>query len=93
MVLEELHIDRAYLNSTLVRKRASELKIICKAWPVRNGSRFHKSSFTLNWESSLIYCPNQVAMPFTPGKVVRFPRAICAKCQGIAHQMGEILVR
>ncbi len=80
VMLEQLHIDRAYLNSTLVRERGPELKIICKAWPVRNGSRFHKSSFTLNWEDGLIYCPNQVAMPFTEGKVVRFPSAICSKC-------------
>ena len=40
VVLEELHIDRAYLNSTLVRERSEDLTIICKAWPVRNGSRF-----------------------------------------------------
>ena len=80
VMLEQLHIDRAYLNSTLVRERGPELKIICKAWPVRNGSRFHKSSFTLDWEDGLIYCPNQVAMPFTEGKVVRFPSAICSKC-------------
>ncbi len=41
VVLEELHIDRADLNSILVRERSLELKIICKAWAVRNGSRFH----------------------------------------------------
>ena len=80
VVLEELHIDRAYLNSTLVRERSEDLTIICKAWPVRNGSRFRKSAFTLNWEEGLIYCPNQVAMPFTEGQVVRFPADICAKC-------------
>ena len=80
VVLEELHIDRAYLNSTLVRERSEDLTIICKAWPVRNGSRFRKSAFTLDWEEGLIYCPNQVAMPFTEGQVVRFPADICAKC-------------
>ncbi len=80
VALEELHIDRAYLNSSLVRERSPELEIICKAWPVRNGERFGKNAFTLDWKQGLIYCPNQVAMPFTEGKVVRFPTDICANC-------------
>src|SRR5262245_18939779 len=33
--LKQLHIDRAYLSSTLVSERAPELEIYCKAWPVR----------------------------------------------------------
>ncbi len=80
VVLQELHIDRAYLSSSLVRERSADLTIICKAWPVRNGSRFHKSAFTLDWERGLIHCPNQVQLPFTEGKVVRFPGDICAQC-------------
>src|SRR5437660_2836028 len=35
--LGELHIDRAYLSSSLVRERSADLLIYCKAWPVRNG--------------------------------------------------------
>src|SRR5215210_451526 len=35
--LEELHIDRAYLSSSLVRERPPELEVYCKAWRVRNG--------------------------------------------------------
>ncbi len=80
VALEELHIDRAYLSSSIVRERSEDLTIICKAWPVRNGSRFSKSAFTLDWESGLIYCPNQVAMPFTEGQVVRFPVDSCRTC-------------
>jgi len=39
--LKELHIDRGYLNSKLVRKRDEDLAIYCQAWPVRNrGGRF-----------------------------------------------------
>jgi hypothetical protein len=34
--LSELHIDRAYLTSKLVRHRSDELAIYCKAWSVRN---------------------------------------------------------
>src|SRR5260370_32393418 len=32
--LKELHIDRAYLSSHLVRERSDELEVYCKAWPV-----------------------------------------------------------
>jgi hypothetical protein len=34
--LKELHIDRAYLSSHLVRERSDELEVYCKAWPVRD---------------------------------------------------------
>jgi hypothetical protein len=80
VTLEELHIDRAYLNSTLVKDRPKDLTIICKAWPVRNGKRFHKSAFTLDWQSGLIHCPNQVAVPFREGQVVHFPADVCTRC-------------
>ena len=43
MRLAELHIDRAYLSSALVRDRGPDLAIFCKAWRVRNtGGRFAK---------------------------------------------------
>jgi Transposase DDE domain len=32
--LSELHIDRAYLSSELVRERTPELEVYCKAWRV-----------------------------------------------------------
>ncbi len=37
--LKELHIDRAYLSSHLVRERSAELEVYCKAWPVRESKR------------------------------------------------------
>ena len=40
--LKEIHIDRAYLSSHLVRERSEELEIYCKAWRVREGKHFHK---------------------------------------------------
>jgi hypothetical protein len=55
--LEELHIDRAYLSSRLVRERPADLALSCKAWPVRNGSRFPKTAFTLEWERQRLVCP------------------------------------
>jgi len=78
--LTELHIDRAYLNSHFVKKRSEDLTIICKAWPVRQGKRFDKTAFVLDWESHLIRCPNQVSIPFGEGKVVHFPQQQCEIC-------------
>ena len=46
--LKELHIDRAYLSSQLVRQRRDDLQVYCKAWPVRQGKQFHKQTFTLD---------------------------------------------
>jgi len=44
--LAELHLDRGYLSSRWVRERPAALAVYCKAWPVRNGSRFPKTAFT-----------------------------------------------
>ncbi len=78
--LLELHIDRGYLGSRLVQERPPELAVYCKAWPVRNGGRFPKTAFALDWESGTIRCPNEVTIPFRVGSVVHFPAAICAVC-------------
>ncbi len=78
--LAELHIDRAYLSSTLVRERSADLVIYCKAWPVRNGTRFLKTAFELDWEQQRIRCPNQQEMPFEPGGTVHFPAEVCTAC-------------
>ena len=48
--LAELHIDRAYLSSALVRDRGPDLAIYCKAWRVRNaGGRFTKGEFSIDF--------------------------------------------
>jgi len=78
--LKELHIDRAYLSSHLVRERGDELEVYCKAWPVRESKHFSKQAFTLDWERQLIRCPASQEMPFVPGGVVHFPKETCAKC-------------
>jgi hypothetical protein len=78
--LAELHIDRAYLSSSLVRERSADLVIYCKAWPVRNGTRFVKTAFELDWEQQRIRCPNQQELPFEPGGTVHFPAEVCAAC-------------
>ncbi len=78
--LEELHIDRAYLSSQMVKQRPEDVKIVCKAWPVRNGKHFSKSAFILDWEQGIMHCPNQVAVSFQVGKAVNFPVDACACC-------------
>src|SRR6266566_9618937 len=78
--LKELHIDRAYLSSHLVRERSDDLEVYCKAWPVRESKRFSKQTFTLDWERQVIRCPAEQEMPFVPGAVVHFPKEICAVC-------------
>jgi transposase len=79
--LAELHIDRAYLSSALVRDRSPDLAIYCKAWRVRNtGGRFAKDQFSLDFDTGQLTCPAGAAMPFEPGKTVRFPAATCTAC-------------
>jgi transposase len=78
--LKELHIDRAYLASPLVRHRSEELAIFCKAWPVRQGPYFAKNAFALDWQRKARRCPGGQSMPFEPGGVVKFPAAACMSC-------------
>jgi lambda repressor-like predicted transcriptional regulator len=79
--LAELHIDRAYLASALVRDRIPDLAIYCKAWRVRNTTgRFAKDQFTLDFTARQLTCPAGTVMPFQPGKSVRFPKDTCAAC-------------
>jgi len=78
--LKELHVDRAYLSSSLVRERPEELEVYCKAWRVSNGDLFPKTEFLLDWERGLMRCPAGVVMPFEAGGVVRFPKKGCQKC-------------
>jgi Transposase DDE domain/Transposase domain (DUF772) len=79
--LAELHIDRAYLSSALVRDRGPDLAIYCKAWRVRNtGGRLAKDQFTLDFATGQLTCPAGSVMPFEPGRTVRFPKVTCAAC-------------
>jgi len=80
ITLRELHIDRAYLSSTLVSERSAELEIFCKAWPVREGPFFPKTAFVVDWERQLLRCPQGVEMSCQPGQVVHFPTETCAAC-------------
>jgi hypothetical protein len=89
ITLKELHIDRAYLSSTLVSERDPELEIFCKAWPVRAGSFFPKTAFAIDWERQMLRCPQGVEMACRPGKVVHFPPETCASCPQQARCTGS----
>jgi hypothetical protein len=79
--LAELHIDRAYLSSAMVRERGPDLQIYCKAWRVRNTTgRYTKAEFAVDFDTGQLTCPAGVAMAFEPGKTVRFPKDTCAAC-------------
>jgi Transposase DDE domain len=80
LILSELGIDRAYLSSSLVRDRPDDLQVFCKAFPVRNGPRFAKPAFHLDFDQGLLTCPNNVTVAFTPGGKVQFPTGACAAC-------------
>jgi hypothetical protein len=81
LTLAELHIDRAYLASHLVRDRGPELAIYCKAWRVRNAAgHYAKTDFALNFTTRQLTCPAGVTMAFEPGTAVHFPKGTCAAC-------------
>ncbi len=81
LTLAELHIDRAYLSSALVRDRGPDLAIFCKAWRVRNATgRYPKSQFTIDFGTGRLTCPAGVSMAFEPGTTVHFPKHACAAC-------------
>jgi hypothetical protein len=81
LTLAELHIDRAYLSSALVRDRGPDLAIFCKAWRVRNTTgRYPKTQFTIDFPAGRLTCPAGVTMAFEPGKTVHFPKHACAAC-------------
>jgi hypothetical protein len=81
LTLAELHIDRAYLASHLVRDRGPGLAIYCKAWRVRGaGGRYAKTEFALNFTTRQLTCPAGVTMAFEPGTTVHFPKSTCAAC-------------
>jgi hypothetical protein len=79
--LRELHIDRAYLSSNLVRERDDDLEISCRAWPVRQGAHFAKTAFMLDWERQEICCPDGVVVPFSLGGNVVFGAERCGSCR------------
>ncbi len=79
----EAHVDRAYINSTLV-DHVLEVKgeVVAKPWSARNNNAnlFKKSDFKFNMRDRTITCPAGQVEPFEPGDVVQFDPEVCGAC-------------
>ena len=68
LTVDELLIDRGYINSTLVDDVLMRRgKIVCKPWKSHNGQLFPKSAFRLNLRDRTITCPNDHVQPIAFG--------------------------
>jgi hypothetical protein len=82
LAVDELLIDRGYINSALVDDVLGRRgKIVCKPWKSHNGSLFPKSAFTLNLRDRTIECPNGHVQRFSFGTVVEFDPDVCDTCR------------
>lgn len=68
------------MSSHLVRSRKDEVEIYCKAWPFREGKRFSKQAFILDWDRQVLRCPAEQEVSFQLGGIVHFPKETCAGC-------------
>jgi DDE family transposase/transposase-like protein DUF772 len=81
LTVDQLVIDRGYINSTLVDDVLTRRgKIVCKPWKSHNGRLFPKSAFTLNLRDRTIACPNDQVQPIAFGTIVEFDPDICDHC-------------
>jgi hypothetical protein len=83
-VPDELHIDRAYLNSSLAEQVIEAGgNVLCKPWRganVRPGL-FGKRDFKIDIRSGTIACPAGEVEAFEPGSVVEFDPEACGPCR------------
>ena len=80
--LESLHIDRAYLDDTIVPELVAEgVTIVCRAWPSYNCTGlFPKRAFQIDLAAGQATCPAGVNVAITPGKTALFPAEHCKVC-------------
>ena len=79
--LEVLAIDRGYLGAQEVLDRERQgTRVLCKPFPLRNGGRFTKKDFKLDFVTGTVTCPAGNSRPMEPGHTVRFGRADCDEC-------------
>ena len=77
-----LHIDRGYLDDTLVPELDTQgVEIVCKPWPVRNSrGLFSKRDFQIDLQAAQATCPAGQSTPIVAGQTARFAAASCAAC-------------
>lgn len=80
--LESVHVDRAYLSSTLVKQvRDAGGAIFCKPFPQRGRpGMYTKSAFTLALADRSITCPAGQTVSAFPGETSHFPAGKCRAC-------------
>jgi len=81
LLIDELHIDRGYVNSSLVDDvLAARGEVLSKPWRARNGDLFPKSAFKVNIRDRTIECPSGQTQRFELGTTVEFDAEICDHC-------------
>jgi len=81
LIVDQLVIDRGYINSTIVDDVLTRRgKIVCKPWTSHNGRLFPKSAFHLNLRDRTIECPNGQVQHFAFGTNVEFDPDVCDGC-------------
>jgi Transposase domain (DUF772)/Transposase DDE domain len=82
--IDELHIDRGYINaSTVPLVLARGGQVLCKPWVARNSHAglFTKSDFHVDMRRLTITCPAGQTERFTPGSTVEFDPETCGRCR------------
>lgn len=80
-VLAEIHIDRGYIASPIVREIVDEGGLVlCKPWVPQNGDLYSKTDFKLNLRAMTITCPAGEIQPMELGTTVSFPTQTCREC-------------
>ena len=83
LVVMELHVDRAYVNSALADQvSARGGKVIAKPWAIRSHrpGLHAKSDFHIDLRSQTITCPTGQVEHFEPGETVHFDPEACGAC-------------
>lgn len=83
LTVDELHIDRAYVNSPLVASVMSTGgTVFAKPWAQRASKPglFSKADFRVDLRAKTITCPAGEVEPFEPGETVHFDPEVCGAC-------------
>ncbi|MEK7423130.1 MAG: IS1182 family transposase [Actinomycetota bacterium] len=79
--IQEVHIDRGYITSPVVREVLDAGGVVlCKPWVPRNGERFTKADFKINLRDMTITCPAGEVEQIDLGADVEFNPEACARC-------------
>ncbi len=79
-IVDELHIDRAYLSASWTRDLyGSGKSIVAKPWGARNANRFPKTAFRIDLDKARVHCPENFTAAIR-GRVARFAAKHCDHC-------------